>query len=174
MILTDASKIFIVPTAKCMSSTVANEAEVPQDKIDISKLNEDELKKLKTQDPFLYYSIPGVNKAELSGMPVDHTKVLQDTSSAMVFRKSRVSTEGIFSLENEYVDVDHTTVLQQAAEAQLSCLQDEAAALEAYVSSLEARASTEVSSSKAARRVSARSVMSLEDEDVNQLFSKAA
>ena len=170
--MNNASKIFIVPTAKCMSSNIANN--IPQDKIDISKLNEDELKKLKTQDPFLYYSIPGVNKAELSGMSVDHTKVLQDTSSAMVMRKSRVSTEGIFNLlENEYVDVDRTTVLQQAAETQLSCLQDEAAALEAIVTSLEAR-SAEVSSSKAARRASARSVMSLEDEDVNQLFSKAA
>ena len=157
MIMNNASKIFIVPTAQCMSSNVANE--IPQDKIDVSKLNEDELKKLKTQDPFLYYSIPQVNKAELSGMPVDHTKVLQDTSSAMVFRKSRVSTEGIFNLENEHVD--HAMVLQEAAETQLSCLQDEAAALEAYVTSLEARASTEVSSSKASRRVSARSVMSL-------------
>jgi len=152
-----------------MSSNVANET--PQEKIDISKLNEDELKKLKTQDPFLYYSIPEVNKAELSGMPVDHTKVLRDTSSAMVMRKSRVSTEGIFNLENEHVD--HAMVLQEAAETQLSCLQDEAAALEAYVTSLEAR-STDVSSSKASRRVSARSVMSLEDEEVNQLFSKAA
>lgn len=171
MIMNNASKIFIVPTAKCMSSNVANE--IPQDKIDISKLNEDELKKLKTQDPFLYYSIPGVNKAELSGMPVDHTKVLQDTSSAMVSRRTRVSTEGIFSLENEYADVDRTIILQEAAETQLSCLQDEAAALEAYVTSLEAR-STDVSSSKASRRASARSVMSFEDEDVNQLFSKAA
>ena len=122
MIMNTASKIFIVPTTQCMSSNVANE-------IDISKLNEDELKKLKTQDPFLYYSIPGVNKAELSGMPVDHTKVLQDTSSAMVSRKSRVSTEGIFSLEND--DVDRTMVLRGAAETQLSCLQDEATALEA-------------------------------------------
>ena len=171
MIMNNASNIFIVPTAKCMSSNIANE--IPQDKIDISKLNEDELKKLKTQDPFLYYSIPGVNKAELSGMPVDHTKVLQDTSSAMVMRRTRVSTEGIFNLENEYVDVDHTTVFQQAAETQLSCLQDEADALEAIVTSLEAR-SAEASSSKAARRVSARSVMSLDDEDVTQLFSKAA
>ena len=170
MILNTASKIFIVPTAQCMSSNVANE--IPQEKIDISKLNEDELKKLKTQDPFLYYSIPGVNKAELSGIPVDHAKVLQDTSSAMVSRKSRVSTEGIFSLENEHVD--RTMVLQEAAETQLSCLQDEAAALEAIVTSLEARTSTEVSSSKAVRRVSARSVMSIEDEEVNQLFSKAA
>jgi len=152
-----------------MSSTIANE--IPRDKIDISKLNKDELKKLKTQDPFLYYSIPEVNKAELSGMPVDHTKVLQDTSSAMVMRKSRVSTEGIFSLENEHV---YRTILQEAAETQLSCLQDEAAALEAFVTSLEAARSTDVSSSKASRRVSARSVMSLEDEDVNQLFSKAA
>ena len=63
MILNTASKIFIVPTAQCMSSNVANE--IPQDKIDISKLNEDELKKLKTQDPFLYYSIPGVRAATI-------------------------------------------------------------------------------------------------------------
>ena len=60
--------------------------------INVNHLNEDDLKKLKTQDPFLYYSIPGVSKAKLSGTPVDHTKVLQE-SLGSVQRKTRVSTE---------------------------------------------------------------------------------
>ena len=34
--------------------------------INVKELNEDELKLLKKQDPFLYYSIPAVKKAKLA------------------------------------------------------------------------------------------------------------
>ena len=68
--------------------------------IDISKLNEDDLKLLKTQDPFLYHSIPSVNKAKLNIKPIDHTRVIQDAtaataleSSSVISRRTRVSTE---------------------------------------------------------------------------------
>ena len=86
--------IISVPT-----KTASNSKHQPP-QIDISKLNEDDLKILKTQDPFLYHSIPSVNKAKLTIKPIDHTRVIQDAtaataleSSSMISRRTRVSTE---------------------------------------------------------------------------------
>lgn len=87
--------IISVPTKAASNS----KHQPPQ--IDISKLNEDDLKILKTQDPFLYHSIPSVNKAKLTIKPIDHTRVIQDasattlesSSSSMISRKTRVTTE---------------------------------------------------------------------------------
>ena len=58
--------------------------------INVNQLNEDDLKKIKTQDPFLYYSIPGMINPKLTTKPADHTKLLQ---GSVVQRKTRVSTE---------------------------------------------------------------------------------
>jgi len=83
-----------VPT-KTASPTLNNQQ---CKEIDIRKFNVDDLKLLKKQDPFLYYSIPAVNKAKLTSKTVDHNKVLQDavqypSTNALVSRRSRVSTE---------------------------------------------------------------------------------
>ena len=43
-------------------------------------------------DPFLYYSIPGVNKAALSLKKVDHSKASQ-SQSTKVTRKERLTFE---------------------------------------------------------------------------------
>jgi len=62
-------------------------------------LNEDELKLLKKQDPFLYYSIPAAKRAAklTNCKPIDHTEVIRETvrpsGSGMISRKTRVSTE---------------------------------------------------------------------------------
>ena len=68
--------------------------------INVKELNEDELKLLKKQDPFLYYSIPAVKKAKLANVkPIDHTEVLRlkeaarSSGSGMISRRTRVSTE---------------------------------------------------------------------------------
>ena len=66
--------------------------------INVKQMNEDELKLLKRQDPFLYYSIPAVKKAKLTNRkPIDHTEVLKEAAmssgSGMVSRQTRVSTE---------------------------------------------------------------------------------
>jgi len=66
--------------------------------IDIRQFSVDDLKLLKKQDTFLYYSIPAVNKAKLTSKAVDHNQVLQDavqypSTNALVSRPSRVSTE---------------------------------------------------------------------------------
>jgi len=86
--------IIRVPTKT--ASNYSTKQQPPQ--IDISKLNEDDLKLLKTQDPFLYHSIPSVNKAKLIIKPIDHTRVIQDAtatlaSSAVISRRTRVTTE---------------------------------------------------------------------------------
>ena len=86
--------IIRVPTKT--ASNYSTKQQPPQ--IDISKLNEDDLKLLKTQDPFLYHSIPSVNKAKLTIKPIDHTRVIQDATatlelSAIISRRTRVSTE---------------------------------------------------------------------------------
>ena len=85
--------IISVPT-----KTASNSKHQPP-QIDISTLNEDDLKLLKSQDPFLYHSIPSVNKAKLTIKPINHTQVIQDVSattlesSAVISRRTRVSTE---------------------------------------------------------------------------------
>ena len=43
-------------------------------------------------DPFLYYSIPGVNKAALSLKKIDHSKASQ-SQSTKVTRKERLTFE---------------------------------------------------------------------------------
>jgi len=58
-----------VPT-KTASPTNPNDQQ--QKEIDIRQFNVDDLKLLKIQDPFLYYSIPAVNKAKLTSKTVDH------------------------------------------------------------------------------------------------------
>ena len=67
--------------------------------INVNHLNEDELKLLKKQDPFLYYSIPAVKKAvnTINCKPIDNTEVIREAArssgSGMISRKTRVSTE---------------------------------------------------------------------------------
>ena len=47
---------------------------------------------LRRKDPFLYHSIPQVNKATLSVKTVDHSKVLKDTASSQVSSSSEDSS----------------------------------------------------------------------------------
>ncbi|KAK1746273.1 hypothetical protein QTG54_002880 [Skeletonema marinoi] len=61
-----------------------------EEELDLQSLTEEDLKLLKKTDPFLYYSIPGVNKAALSLKKVDHSKASQSTK---VTRKARLSFE---------------------------------------------------------------------------------
>ena len=93
-----------VPT-KTVSPDSTNDQQ--RKEIDIRQFNVDDLKLLKSQDPFLYYSIPAVNKAKLTSKAVDHNKVLQDAdmTNALVSRRSRVSTEchAALSFEDLYM-----------------------------------------------------------------------
>eukprot|EP00585_Thalassiosira_rotula_P007341 CAMPEP_0196136860 /NCGR_PEP_ID=MMETSP0910-20130528/5026_1 /TAXON_ID=49265 /ORGANISM="Thalassiosira rotula, Strain GSO102" /LENGTH=105 /DNA_ID=CAMNT_0041397219 /DNA_START=125 /DNA_END=442 /DNA_ORIENTATION=+ len=74
----------------------------PAPKIDISKLNEIELRTLRQNDPFMYHSIPSIHTAQLHLRDIDHSQLLASSSSSssssndnpnMVSRKTIFSTE---------------------------------------------------------------------------------
>eukprot|EP00984_Skeletonema_dohrnii_P020684 scaffold10156_cov98-Skeletonema_dohrnii-CCMP3373.AAC.3 len=62
------------------------------EELDLQSLTEEDLKVLKKTDPFLYYSIPGVNKAAVSLKKIDHSKAWQ-SQSTKVTRKERLTFE---------------------------------------------------------------------------------
>ncbi|KAL7487120.1 hypothetical protein ACHAW6_012716 [Cyclotella cf. meneghiniana] len=71
--------------------------------VDVSKLTKDDIQSLRKDDPFMYYSIPGVSKADLLCQPVDcsnlQSLIRGDAScSRVVSRRSRVSTECDFAV----------------------------------------------------------------------------
>jgi len=105
---TDVIRVLVVPT-------IMHKPQKEQE-IDITKMSANDLDTLRRKDPFLYHSIPQVNKATLSVKTVDHSKVLKDTASTlqassslsddasssssscstntmMVSRKTRITTE---------------------------------------------------------------------------------
>ena len=44
-----------------------------QEELDIKNFSEDDIKSLRTADPFMYYSIPGVRKASMHLQDIDHS-----------------------------------------------------------------------------------------------------
>eukprot|EP00804_Cyclotella_cryptica_P026203 CCRYP_009783-RA/>CCRYP_009783-RA protein AED:0.24 eAED:0.24 QI:0/-1/0/1/-1/1/1/0/142 len=71
--------------------------------IDVSKLTQEDIRALEKDDPFLYYSIPGVSKARLLCEPIDFSNLASsshrdDSCSGVVSRRSRLSTECDFAL----------------------------------------------------------------------------
>ena len=61
--------------------TYSQEAETEPKEVDVGNLSIEDLQSLKEQDPFLYYSIPGVRRAELHSQEVDMSKLLVDDRS---------------------------------------------------------------------------------------------
>ena len=66
--------------------------EHPQE-MDVRRLSENDLRTLRTQDPFMYHSIPAVHMAAVTLQDVDNAKNLVTQGNCIVTRKSRVSTE---------------------------------------------------------------------------------
>mmetsp|Transcript_3966 Transcript_3966/g.8387 ORF Transcript_3966/g.8387 Transcript_3966/m.8387 type:complete len:161 (+) Transcript_3966:38-520(+) len=60
--------------------------------LDLRSMTAEDLKLLQKKDPFLYYSIPEIHKAEISFKEVDYSSATQ--SAYHVRRKTRVSCEG--------------------------------------------------------------------------------
>lgn len=97
--------VISVPTAS------ATEGEIQVPALDLQELTQDEIKSLKTEDPFFYYSIPGVLAAKMTLKRVDYTSVQalcqgarhassiseeskrRQTARTQVDRRSRVSFE---------------------------------------------------------------------------------
>ncbi|KAL3793819.1 hypothetical protein HJC23_006179 [Cyclotella cryptica] len=66
--------------------------------IDVSKLTEGDIQSLQKDDPFMYYSIPGISEAELLRETVDYSNLSSliqgdGSCSGVVSRRSRLSTE---------------------------------------------------------------------------------
>ncbi len=61
--------------------TYSQEPEADPKEVDVDNLSVEDLRSLKEQDPFLYYSIPGVRRAELHSQEVDMSKLLDDDRS---------------------------------------------------------------------------------------------
>ena len=72
---TDVIRVLVVPT-------IMHKPQQKQE-IDIKQMSANDLDTLRRKDPFLYHSIPQVNKATLSIKTVDHSKVLKDTASTL-------------------------------------------------------------------------------------------
>ena len=83
--------------------TYSREPQTEPKEVDVGNLSVEDLQLLKEQDPFLYYSIPGVRRAELHSQEVDMSKQLlvddrsgresSATSSTKVKRCTRLSFE---------------------------------------------------------------------------------
>ena len=70
---TDVIRVLVVPT-------IMHKPQQKQE-VDIRQMSAHDLDTLRRKDPFLYHSIPQVNKATLSVKTIDHSKVLKDTAS---------------------------------------------------------------------------------------------
>ena len=70
-------------------------------KVDLSLLTQEGIKSLRVNDPFLYHSIPAVERARLSFNNIDHASLVENfqaqPNAAVISRKSRLSTECHFS-----------------------------------------------------------------------------
>eukprot|EP00984_Skeletonema_dohrnii_P006545 scaffold2351_cov84-Skeletonema_dohrnii-CCMP3373.AAC.5 len=73
----------LVPTATATKDTKG---------LDLRSMTAEDLKLLQQKDPFLYYSVPEIRKAEISFKEVDYSSATQ--SAYHVRRKTRVSCEG--------------------------------------------------------------------------------
>eukprot|EP00984_Skeletonema_dohrnii_P003732 scaffold1290_cov112-Skeletonema_dohrnii-CCMP3373.AAC.10 len=66
----DDTSAIIIPTKTDVSPNPAHERE-----IDLSQMDEQDVKSLHKSDPFMYYSIPGVLKASLTLKDVDYSDI---------------------------------------------------------------------------------------------------
>ena len=92
------SSTFIIPTK---GSEPAQEKE-----IDTQKLTEDDLKRLKQKDPFLYFSIPAVRRAALLNKDVD--------MSSLQGSKSQCSSGGRASYPSQIESTPTTKVVRRS------------------------------------------------------------
>ena len=72
---------------------VPTKQEVCCQETDASQLSEHDLRTLRTQDTFMYHSIPAVHKATLTLQEANIAKTALTQGNCAVTRKSRISTE---------------------------------------------------------------------------------
>ena len=84
----------IAAVGECYKITMNQLSKKPKKELDISSIKANELKSVKLQDPFMYYSIPGVRSATLLMNEVDLSDLKGSESSNLkdgkVTRKSSI------------------------------------------------------------------------------------
>jgi hypothetical protein len=94
------SSLSILDDAQVITVPTFNDA--PERQIDIAKLSSSEISSLKSDDPFMYYSIPSVREASMRNREVDLSALTasfsasdssSDKKAIKVTRQRRVSTE---------------------------------------------------------------------------------
>ena len=110
---TDVIRVLTVPT-------IMHKPQQEQE-IDIRKMSANDLDTLRRKDPFLYHSIPQVNKATLSVKTVDHSKVLKDTASSTSssLESSSSSSSSSCSTSNTMVVSRKTRITTEVAPSML-------------------------------------------------------
>ena len=63
--------------------------------IDLSTMNDEDLKALRQGDAFMYYSIPGIIKAFRCNLPIDHSTLLTSTQSGDAAAGSAKATTSV-------------------------------------------------------------------------------
>ena len=79
--------------------------------IDIKNISADDLKSIQRNDPFLYYSIPGVRSAKLLMKDIDGTNIgVSELTRSHVSCPSRLEN-GVFSMSNQSKKVTRSTCI---------------------------------------------------------------
>ena len=107
---TDVIRVLVVPT-------IMHKPQQEQE-IDIRNMSANDLDTLRRKDPFLYHSIPQVNKATLSVKTVDHSKVLKDTASSKSYASSSSSSSSC-STTNTMIVSRKTRITTEVAPSML-------------------------------------------------------
>jgi hypothetical protein len=104
--VSDLCVVMLTPTFKQLNNQ----------EFDLRCLSLDDVQMLRTQDPFMYHSIPAVHKATLALLEIDVAKNALTQACSLVTRKTRVSTECHVSLlmkdlfdDEEFHDMDFDT-----------------------------------------------------------------
>ena len=112
---TDVIRVLVVPT-------IMHKPQQKQE-VDIRQMSAHghDLDTLRRKDPFLYHSIPQVNKATLSVKMVDHSKVLKDTASSTSssLESSSSSSSSSCSTSNTMVVSRKTRITTEVAPSML-------------------------------------------------------
>eukprot|EP00984_Skeletonema_dohrnii_P028109 scaffold17945_cov136-Skeletonema_dohrnii-CCMP3373.AAC.7 len=88
---TTTDLIFTVPTKGSMATRMTEDS-VQKKVIDTRSLKGEDLKTLKKQDPFLYFSIPALRSATLLGREVDMSSLKGDRSSRRASCPSKIES----------------------------------------------------------------------------------
>lgn len=77
-----------VKLGECMSVRTVLETKTPKKEIDLKNTSESDLKSIQVEDPFLFYSIPGVRSAKMRMQSVDLSTLVSSSAARQGRRAS--------------------------------------------------------------------------------------